>query len=71
MHFRLYEKDDGNCVFELDSEGIEYFRRGLENLEDADVGEELCTPSLVENDDDGTLAVAELILKRTADVSDG
>lgn len=67
MHFRLYENDDEDAVFELDGEAIEYFIDGLQRLLLEDPGEELITPSLVEND--GNLAVGSMVIKRMEDVS--
>lgn len=46
LHFQTQEDEDGNTVFKLDSEGIEWLKEGLENLSWSQPGTKLSTPSM-------------------------
>lgn len=66
MIFRAKDGDDG-LVLTLDEEGIDYLERGLQQLRDADPGEEVTTPSLESNPETGSpIGVSEFILRRAA-----
>lgn len=63
MIFSILETEIGECVIELDDEGIQYLKEGLQQLELAEAGEEWETPSIITND--GKLeAISQLVLRR-------
>jgi hypothetical protein len=64
---RSYDDDDGNRVEALDAEGIDYLITGLEQLRDLKPGEEICTPALTEETDDGTITAGYHVLRRLPD----
>jgi len=64
MEFHLSETPDGETLVELDTEGIDFLIKGLEDLKECKEGFELQTPSI---DNDG---VAYFILKRVADTEE-
>lgn len=70
MHHRTYEDDDGNFVQELDDEGIAYLIKGLQDLEDAEPGTEMVTPSVSTDEDGLPDSVGLFILKKYAPEDD-
>jgi len=67
MHHRIYEDDDGNTVQEFDSEAMDYFIEGLEELRDKEVGEKLTTPCVSTDENGVPESVQKMILKRAPD----
>ena len=54
----VFRDEDGQTVIEADQEGIDWLRRGLDQLEERELGGELSSPAL---SSDG---VGEVILRR-------
>lgn len=69
MHHKIYE-ENGDTIQEFDLEAIEYFIEGLEELKKAAPGETFSTPSYWQ-EDDGTMMMADFILKRVEEKDDG
>jgi len=68
MHHRIYEDDDGNTVQEFDSEAMDYFIEGLEELRGKEVDEILTTPCVSTDVNGVPESVQQMILKRAPDV---
>jgi hypothetical protein len=66
VEFHTFERD-GDHVWELDAEAIDYLIDGLERLRECEPGTELSSPSAVYDADGGLEAMASHVLLRADD----
>lgn len=63
----MIDDETGIAVHEVDSEGIDWFIKGLEQLKHEEVGGEVSTPAFTYEEDGSIKGVGETVLRRVAD----